>query len=204
VDVWNIHNFILSERRYDYGAGIPPGIAADEGVVYASDIEHVNIEIFEQQIRDFRAWMKERGQQEKPLIVSEYGVLYWHCAEWADTEQTQCSQNLYDAQLVQNFMLDTFDFFLNTKDCDLGYSNDECRLVQRWMWYALNNDGTLSFNPYTHLYNHDSQALSSLGIAFQNYVIENQEALQFDEPIATLGTAESQNTTKLFLPYIVR
>ena len=93
--------------------------------------------IFDEQIRAFRAWMKDRGQQNKPLIVSEYGVLYRHIAE-ADT-----------AQEVQDFMINTFDYFLNTQDCSLGYAADQCRLVQRWNWYSFNDNGQSNgFNPY--------------------------------------------------------
>jgi len=180
VDVWNTHNFILSERYNEYGAGIPAGVRAYEGIILASDMDHINMDIFKQQIRDFRAWMKDHGQQDKPLIVSEYGVLYWHCVEWSKTEQSTCVQNLYDADLVRNFMLDSFDFFLNTKDCALGYVADECRLVQQWMWYALNNDSPSNFNPYTYLYSHDKGTLSDLGIAFQEYVSANRQALQLD------------------------
>ena len=35
-------------------------------------------------------------------------------------------------------MIQTFDYFLNTKDCNLGYAADQCRLVQRWNWYSFN------------------------------------------------------------------
>ena len=85
-----------------YGASIPPGSSAQTGALY-TDADHMNMAIFDQQIRAFRAWMRDRGQQNKPLIVSEYGVLYSHIAE-ADT-----------AQEVQDFMIKTFDYFLNTQ-----------------------------------------------------------------------------------------
>jgi len=62
----------------------PPGFATDDAraTVYESDWTHIDLALFVQQIRAFRAWMAARGQQEKPLIVSEYGVLYRHCALW--------------------------------------------------------------------------------------------------------------------------
>ncbi|HRJ41451.1 MAG TPA: hypothetical protein PL105_06215, partial [Caldilineaceae bacterium] len=84
VDVWNIHNFILREVFQDYGADIPPGIATNDprAATYESDWTHIDLALFDQQIRAFRGWMAARGQQEKPLIVSEYGVLYRHCAAW--------------------------------------------------------------------------------------------------------------------------
>ncbi len=69
VDIWNVHNFILKETADDYGAGIPPGSNALQGVTYPTDRTHVDMTIFDQQIRAFRSWMKERGQQNKPLRV---------------------------------------------------------------------------------------------------------------------------------------
>ena len=99
----------------------------------------INRQIFDQQIRAFRAWMKAR-EQNKPLIVSEYGVLYSHVAE------------LNVAATVRDFMLWKFRLLLNTKDCSLGYAADECRLVQRWAWYGLDDPGN-EFNRYGSLFN---------------------------------------------------
>lgn len=163
VDVWNVHNFILKEKLNDYGASIPPGSSATEGVLYASDWTHVDLGIFKQQIAQFRQWMKARGQQDKPLIVSEYGVLYYH-------------DGLSDPNVVSNFMLGTFDYFLNARDCSLGNRNDDCRLVQRWAWYSL--DDTISgFNPYSALFNAQSLAITPAGAAFRQFATTNLDAL---------------------------
>ncbi len=165
VDVWNVHNFILKERADDYGAGIPPGSNALQGVVYPTDRTHIDMTIFDQQIRAFRGWMKERGQQNKPLIVSEYGVLYWH-------------DGLEDPQLVQNFMIQTFDYFLHTKDCTLGYPADDCRLVQRWAWYSLDDKGTTSgLNQYGALFDPTTLRITGTGERFRTYSLTNIQAL---------------------------
>ena len=37
--------------------------------------EHDNMAIFDQQVRAMRTWMKNHGQQNKPLIISEYSLL---------------------------------------------------------------------------------------------------------------------------------
>ncbi len=170
VDVWNVHNFILKENINDYGASIPPGSTAQTGVLYppevGGDSTHVSMTIFDQQIRAFRAWMKDRGQQNKPLIVSEYGVLYRHIPE-VDT-----------AQEVQDFMIRTFDYFLNTKDCSLGYPADSCRLVQRWAWYSFDDDGSANgFNPYSNLFNPRTYQITSTGVRFREYSLTNIQAL---------------------------
>ncbi|MGQ9839317.1 MAG: hypothetical protein ACUVR4_02085 [Anaerolineae bacterium] len=165
VDVWNVHNFILKERIDDHGANIPPGSDAHQGVVYPTDRTHVDMSIFDQQIRAFRAWMKERGQQDKPLIVSEYGVLYWH-------------DGLEDPQVVQDFMIQTFDYFLNTQDCSLGYPADDCRLVERWAWYSLDDKGlTSGFNQYGALFDPITGQITSTGEKFRTYSLTNMPLL---------------------------
>jgi hypothetical protein len=99
--------------------------------------------------------MKNRGQQNKPLIVSEYGILYHHAG-------------LENRERVKSFMLNTFDYFMNTKDCDLGYAADDCRLVQRWAWYSL-DDNRAEYNKYGYLINPDTGALTYLGRAYADY-----------------------------------
>lgn len=159
VDVWNIHNFILRED-YTWGAGIPPGLDdyAHLGRLYGVQ-DHDDIEIFREQIYDFRRWMAEKGERNKPLVVSEYGVLM------------PASFGFRHAR-VRDFMLATFDFFLNTTDNELGYSADGNRLVQRWSWYSLNDD---EYDPATgmgfngNLFDRDSYAIEPLGQDYATY-----------------------------------
>jgi hypothetical protein len=171
VDVWNVHNFIFKEKCDDYGADIPPGctdevctrIDGDGAICYGnqySDTKHNNLEVFDHQIRAFRQWMKDRGQQNKPLIVSEYGIVYFHAG-------------MEDLDLVRDFMLSTFDYFMNTKDCNLGYPADECRLVQRWAWYSL--DDNTNINQYSYLIDPDISQMTSLGEAFATYAQDHAD-----------------------------
>ena len=169
VDVWNVHNFIMQECRWRpdnqcHGADIPPGSTVLEGLM--QDADHVNMTVFDRQIRDFRRWMKARGQQNKPLIVSEYGVLYWHIST-ADTLGE-----------VQAFMVQTFDYFLETRDCDLGDPADDCRLVQRWAWYSLDDDGQWSgFNFFGTLFDFTTKRITSTGELFRTYSLTNMSRL---------------------------
>lgn len=167
VDVWNVHNFILQEQRNNYGADIPPGSSADQGEYIGSTRTHVDLAIFDRQIRAFRQWMQERGQQEKPLIVSEFGVLY---------RNEVMGFAAFDATPVQEFMVGAFDYFLDTKDCTLGLAADECRLVQRWNWFSVDHsiDG---FNPYGRLFAYDTLEMTSTGQRFQTYVAGRQYEL---------------------------
>jgi len=155
VDVWNVHNFIFKEKCDDYGADVPPGYPSCYGTIY-NDNDHDNFNIFKAQIRAFRQWMKDRGQQNKPLIVSEYGIVYYHVDRL----------NNWDA--VRTFMLATFDYFMNEKDCSLGYPADECRLVQRWAWYSL-DDSRGIYNEYSYLFNQTTLQITPLGEAYANY-----------------------------------
>ncbi len=152
VDVWNVHNFILKERCDDWGADVPPGYEGCKATVY-DDRDHDSMEIFARQIRHFRVWMKERGQQDKPLIVSEFGILYHHAG-------------MDDPEVVEKFMLDTFDYFMSEKDCQLGYPGDDCRLVQRWAWFSLDSP---VFNQHGRLFDPSTRAITGLGESFGRY-----------------------------------
>ncbi len=166
VDVWNVHNFILKEDCNGHGAGVPPGYSGCKGTLY-DDKDHDNMEIFDDQIRAFRKWMKDHGQQNKPLIVSEYGILYHHV------------DRMYDPDVVREFMLDTFDYFMNEKDCELGYPADDCRLVQRWAWFSLDS---VVFNQYARLFDPWNLGMSGLGRSFAGYTEQHLDVVGSNTP----------------------
>ena len=131
VDVWNIHAFILRERSCDchpedcWGAEIPPGIDECDGMLY--DIQdNDNLEIFKEHIVRFRQWMAERGYQDRPLVITEFGVQMW-------------PDYGFPPDRVNAFMNATFDYLM-TVTSTLGYPADDYRLVQRWAWYSLADD----------------------------------------------------------------
>jgi hypothetical protein len=167
VDVWNVHNFILQEQRNNWGAEIPPGIEAEQGEYLGNTRLHLDMSSFDRQIRAFRQWMKERDQQDKPLVVSEYGVLYHNN-----------TMGIADgnAAPVQNFMLQSFDYFLHTKDCNLGFAADDCRLVQRWNWYSL-DDRPGDFNPHSRLMDPTTLQITGTGLLFSQYTTANLSLL---------------------------
>lgn len=136
VDVWNIHIQIMREKRDHagcegcWGADIPQGIDdAQEGLMLEVS-DNADLELLKELVWAFRRWMQERGQQDKPLVISEYGVLM-------PSEYLGATKEEGD-RIVQQFMLGSFDFFLETRDEALGYPRDQHRLVQRWLWYSLN------------------------------------------------------------------
>ncbi|MBM4429715.1 MAG: hypothetical protein FJ026_05105, partial [Chloroflexi bacterium] len=163
VDVWNIHVQILRERRGSYGCDIPAGLTEDTGRLY-DWTQNANIDIFRQLIVEFRTWMKQKGFQNKPLIISEYGVLY--PPEYG-----------YTPAVVNAFMNASFDYLLTAKDAALGYPADENRLVQRWLWYSLNEQPyNLStgqgFNGALYDYRYPTYpgVLTAVGVNFKNYM----------------------------------
>lgn len=161
VDVWNIHNMILQELQGDWGCGIPRGLTETQGRLYGI-ADNDNIEIFKQHIVDFRTWMCDRGQRDKPLIISEYGVLM--PAEYG-----------FPPERVNAYMNATFDYLLIARDDHLGYPADGNRLVQRWLWFSLNDQPfsreTGGFNGalFDYRYSRYPGVMTPMGLNFKQY-----------------------------------
>ncbi len=158
VDVWTIHNFIIREQRDEWGADIPPGMSEDEGELYGI-ADHGRMDIFQQHIVDFRQWMANNGYRNKRLVVTEYGILLPPIYG-------------YTEDVVEKFMLESFDYFLAATDESIGYPADGNRLVQAWAWYSLNDkeydiETGIGFNG--NLFDHDSGTIKPLGNAFAAY-----------------------------------
>jgi len=180
VDVWNIHMQILQEKAGDWGAEIPRGIEATEGELFGFSIEsgyydNANPVLFRQLVTQFRQWMKDRGLQDKPLVISEYGVLlpstYIGYGEGYGDEA-------FGDQVLKTFMRETFEFLVTAKDPQLGYPADDYRLVQQWLWYSL-NDRPFGYDPDTgkqfgfngSLFDHtDPTRMTQFGRTFRGYV----------------------------------
>jgi hypothetical protein len=155
VDVWNVHGFILQEKADEYGCQVPCGLSAQQGMLYDID-DHDNMTIFTEQILSFRQWMKDHDERDKPLIVSEYGILY-------------PIQLGFDEPRVERFMLATFDYFMNATSSSLGYPGDGNRLVQSWAWYSLDDEYFEGYESYNHLFDPGTKQITPLGIAYGNY-----------------------------------
>ena len=155
VDVWNVHGFILRERIDSWGCQIPCGLSATQGKLYGID-DHDNMTIFKEQIVRFRQWMKDNGERNKPLIVSEYGILF-------------PIQLGYDPARVEAFMIATFDYFRTATSSSLGYPADGNRLVQTWAWYSLDDKNFEGYESYGHLFDPDTKRITRLGRAYGDY-----------------------------------
>jgi len=152
VDVWNVHAYILREQRDSWGVGVPPGMAVDQGQLYEIS-DHADMAIFRRQIADFRRWMAERGQRDKPLIVSEYGIL-------------MPEDYGFPPEVVGRFLVDTFDYFMQARDEQTGYPADDNRLVQTFCWFSATALGW----PTSNLFDSATHAITPVGKAFRDYV----------------------------------
>jgi len=122
--------------------------------------------IFRQLVTEFRQWMKDKGFQNKPLIISEYGVLL--PSDYLADDVATGDQRVID------FMRKTFDFLVNARDPSLGYPADDNRLVQQWLWYSLNGQPYdlatgLGFNGSLFSYLNPKR-MTKFGVAFRTYM----------------------------------
>ena len=138
VDIWNTHLYVLPEATGSFGAGIPAGFSEASGAQYSIS-DDKNFTKAWAQIVSLRTWMKDHGLQNKPLVISEYGVLFpaWvDCPAYPDT--TGCP--FTPEQVRDSFMYPSFEAFLNRTDANIGYPADGYRMVQRWNWFSVDYD----------------------------------------------------------------
>jgi hypothetical protein len=151
ADIWAVHGYILNEDAASWGVGIPPSMS-DELARHYQIPDHGDMAIFRQNLVDFRSWMAERGYQNRPLAVTEFGILF-------------PNDYGYPPETVAAFLTSAFDFFLSAAD-ESGYPPDGNRLVQWWFWYSLHDDEAY---PTGNLYDRQTHELTPLGLAFADY-----------------------------------
>lgn len=163
VDVWNVHHYLLREAD-DWGGGIPPGTDTGLAIKYKIE-EHDMLEPhltdpekvgWKGHLVEMRRWMQSRGYQDRPLVITEYGILMPELYG-------------YDYTRVRNFMLATFDWMRTATDPEIGYPADGNRLLQAWAWYSLNDPSFEGFDSWSHLFDPDSQSIMQLGQEYAAY-----------------------------------
>jgi hypothetical protein len=138
VDIWNIHLYVLQEVHGSWGADIPAGLSETSGALYTF-ADNKDFTKAWAQIVALRIWMKDHGQQNKPLIISEYAVNFpdWFlCPAYPNTTGCPFTRE----QVRDSFMYPSFDAFLNQTDANIGFPADGNRLVQRWNWWSGDAD----------------------------------------------------------------
>jgi len=151
VDWWTVHGFVLREERGSWGVEIPPGLTADQGFLYEIS-DHSRLDYFENHLRDFRAWMAERGYRDTPLALTEFGIL-------------MPPEYGFTPEIVSQYLKDSFHLLLTMQDEDTGYPSDDNRLVQRWAWFSL----TDPVYPTSNLADLESDRLTIVGEAYRDF-----------------------------------
>jgi hypothetical protein len=108
--------------------------------------------IFQQRLIDFRQWMRDRGYQQTPLYITEYGTLFPYPPYLGFTYLDELGLPMTEARTAL-FLTRTFDILHNLSSPAIGYPADDNHLVQRWLWYSVNDPqfGGLLFDPSSHL-----------------------------------------------------
>jgi hypothetical protein len=173
VDVWNIHNLLLSECPGECGCPVggpheelccsggyvPRELWPQRGWSFSQE-DQARADIFRQLIWEFRRWMATREEaRDKPLIVTEMGVFAWN---------KEHGGGRMSRERINQFMYETFDFMMNTTDPEVGYSGDGYRLVQRWTWFKLKSRNEAGREANGYLFDLDGQ-ITDYGVNFANY-----------------------------------
>ena len=150
ADIWSTHVYLIGEGgAANVAVGTDGSLATlgggDASTCWREDVicrsEHDDPDLFETQLRAMRQWMKDHGQREKPLIVTEWSVLWPYVIDNPGTPEESCFLadefgNCFPPDRVNKYMDATINV-LNSTDPDLGYSHDNDRLVQRYLWFSL-------------------------------------------------------------------
>lgn len=118
------------------------------GCTPPQDGDNSNFSKFKNHILSHRKTMKELGLQNKELWIKEYN------SEGYESGSSQ-------------FVKDSIEYFMNTKDRNIGNPNDEYRLVQRFAWFMLKNTPG-GINSTSQILVSGNGNLSSQGISYKS------------------------------------
>lgn len=186
VDVWNFHAYNLPELDGNGNDGpaavangtdpalalryLRPGespTACDQADVVCFK-EEDDINAFIDQVVTMRQWMKDKGEQNKPLILSEYSIL----APYNPLDGFLQDENgeSFTPPRVSAFMQATYDYLESAADPNLGYPADNYRLVQQWMWYPLAEANPDAAGSSSALVDRDTGLYNQIGQTHFNWV----------------------------------
>jgi hypothetical protein len=152
VDWWNIHAYVLREEEDSWGAGLPVGITSEVGLLYEVE-DHGNIQIFQENLLNFRKWLKHNGYQNTPLAVTEYGILL-------------PEDFGFDEEYIADYLMRVNGWMYDSKDVEIGYPEDEYRLIQKFAWFSLSDPNF----PNSNLADLDNENLTIVGRSFRSFV----------------------------------
>jgi len=141
-----------------------------------------------------RTWMRDHGQRNKPLLLSEFSILYPYIFDagsgtWFLTDE---EGNNFNPQRVTDFMEASFAYLESAVDGQLGYPADGNRLVQQWLWFSIENAGAGSTSNLV-----SQGAYTQMGQAYDDWVAAQtlNTNLLPDPPADIVAAPESGQTT---------
>jgi hypothetical protein len=213
VDVWNMHLYILPEVNpsgqpngiANVALGTSPSLARKESGGNASLCSQVNVycisehddmNIFNDQVVAMRSWMNAHGQRNKPLVLSEFSILYPYINDGGTCYLQDEFGNCFTPQRVTNFLNSSFNYLKNATDPNLGYPKDGNRLIQQALWFSINNEGGVG--DVSDLMRNDT--LTQVGQAYKSFAAAQPANvnLLFDgtnNPVGTTGGGGTANVT---------
>lgn len=194
VDVWNMHIYILPEVNpqgepnaiANVALGTDPALGRMEsydpdgpGPLTAADTcarddvycfaEHDDLSVFAEHVVGMRTWMHEHGYRHRPLILSEFSILYPYENDGATCFLRDEFGQCFTPERVRRFMDSTFAYLETATHPQLGYPADNNRLVQQWLWFSVHNSGV---GYVSNLINNASPpALNGNGQNFRTHVL---------------------------------
>jgi hypothetical protein len=137
--------------------------------------EHDDMTIFATQVRDMRRWMAENGQRHKPLILSEFSLLYPYEDDGNSCFLADETGQCFDPPRVLDFLETSFDYLYTARDANLGMPTDDNRLVQQSLWFSTNVTGAgsasnLLKDNYSDFTPGSAAALNSIGTAMKQEI----------------------------------
>ena len=183
-DLWNIHFYLLNEGPCDsaWGSAVPPDSSSDFGwsVNFSAD-SMLDVDRMRDNLSAFRQWMKNRGFQNKPLIITEFGVL-----------PPPSYTGFSDARAVE-FLEEITAMFLETRDTNIGYPADDHRLIQFWAWFSSDHNpapGWFKYGGDLYQTNTEDQ-LTIIGEAFQN--LSTQATTNYIDLLLAANTSPAED-----------
>lgn len=171
ADAWTIHPYVLWESGGS-GAHVALGTDPALAIPYNANCndptsiclaEHDDIDLFAEMIVRMRQWMWRHGQQNKPLLVTEWGIIL--PSDYIDENGQD-----FDAARVSDYMRTTQDYFRNAVDTTIGLPVDDYRLVQQWLWFPLGISGNSSSSSARLVEQEAPYNSTDVGKAWQQYV----------------------------------
>lgn len=160
-------NAIRTAYQSIYGEPWPVDVYNIHPYVWTKPTLEQELADLQSQISTFRDWMKSIGEQDKPLIITEYGLSNYHDPQW-----------------MIDYLLGSFQILLS-KGHSNGMPSDEGRWVQRWAWFVNNNHVWQAGGEvqWTHcaLYNGDTFDVRPLGRAYARHPHEYNYAPQITD-----------------------